>query len=344
MLKTTKRYVLTTNSLNSQGFRMLSEGLLWDLYYNNSVMLYMHYRPTGANKDEVRALGNVREIEFDADGTPTGRLYFNDKYDFARDIYEGYENGTYNMVSIGVLPLEWSDAPEDLLPGQLYPTVKSGIVKEISCVDIGSNSEALGVALYDEKGGIITLSDNLKIQPLKNDKMKLITLTAETAGLLLLADGSTPTDAHTAIQGLVTLADRLKTENTTLKTDKETAEAGKVESEKKYNDLVKLHSEEKLTSLVDGAVADGRITADQKPDFVKLSFDVAEPILNKLPKNPSIISQLEAETSKATIDPDYLKLSYSELDKANKLVKLKAENLDLFKTKFKEAYGTDYAG
>jgi hypothetical protein len=343
MLKTTKRYVISTNALNSQGFRMLSEGLQWDMYRNNSVMLYMHYRPTGANKDEVRALGNVREIEFEADGTPTGRLYFNDKYDFARDIYEGYENGTYNMVSIGVLPLEWSEAPEDLLPGQIFPTVKSGIVKEISCVDIGSNSEALGVALYDEKGGIITLSDNNKIKTLNQDKMKLITLAAETAGLLLLADGATPTDAHTAIQNLVTLADKQKGEIATLKTAKETAEAKTTEAEKKLAETVKLQSEEKLVSLVDSAIEKGKITADQKEDFVKLSYEVAKPILDKMPENPSIASQIEKEAGKNQ-DPDYVKLTYSELDRAGKLIKLKDENIELFKTKFKEQYGSEYKG
>ncbi len=170
MLKTTKRYVITTNALNSKGFRILSEGIDWTDYNNNPILLYMHYRPTGADKNEIRAIGNVRDIQTDSNGVVTGQLYFNDKYDFAVSIFEGYENGTYNMLSLCAQPLESSDKPEHILAGQTLPTVSKCKAKEISCIDIGSNGEAIGVELCDTAGNIIKLSDALKVNLQTNTK------------------------------------------------------------------------------------------------------------------------------------------------------------------------------
>jgi hypothetical protein len=167
MLKTKKRYVITSNALNSQGFRILSEGIDWSEYNNNPIMLYMHYRATGQNKDEVRVIGNVRELQTDKNGVVTGQPYFNEKYPFAVDLFNDYEAGSYNMFSLAAQPLEWSTAPEHLLPNQLLGTVIRSIAKEISCVDIGSNPEAFGAVLYDKSGSLIKLSASHTVIELK---------------------------------------------------------------------------------------------------------------------------------------------------------------------------------
>ena len=159
MLKTTKRYVVNSNAVNNYGFRVLSDGIDQSQYNNNKVMLWLHYRPTGSNKHEVLALGYVDDLKIDKAGVMDGQPYFDDTDDFAKGIYNKYENGTYNMFSLCALPLEVSMEPADMLPGQTGPTITKSLLKEISAVDIGGNPDAYGVELCDEAGNLIKLSD-----------------------------------------------------------------------------------------------------------------------------------------------------------------------------------------
>lgn len=167
MLKTSKRYVINTNTVNNYGYRVISEGIDQTDYNNNPIMLWMHYRPTGESRDEVLCLGSVKEIMIDKQGTMTGQPYFDDSDTFAVSIYNKYENGTYNMLSLLAQPIEASTEPKDMIDGQTGPTFTKSKLKEISCVDIGGNPKAHGVALCDANGSIIRLAD-FQIKPVTN--------------------------------------------------------------------------------------------------------------------------------------------------------------------------------
>lgn len=344
MLKTTKRYVLTTNAVNAYGFRVLTDGIDWTLYNNNPIMLYMHYRPTGQNEKEVKALGNVREIEIDENGVVTGRLYFNDKYPFAVEIFEGYENGTYNMISIGVAPIEMSEDPALMLPGQIYPTISKSIAKENSCVDIGANPEAVGVALYDASGKMITLSDKTSLQTFftptnKNSDMKITTLSAPAILVLLKLNQDTATEAEaiSKIQEIVTLADKQAADLITLADDKKKAEDALAE-------LQKTATAEKITALVDGAVTARKITAEQKPHFITLAegnFAGTKAVLDSMAGTPTIEQQLQTVTGD---DAEFRKLcdkSYDELFRSGHLPEIKLKSKTDYARIYKAKFGNE---
>lgn len=345
MLKTTKRYVITTNAVNAYKFRLLSLGLDWSLYDNNPIMLYMHRRATGQNKDEVQPLGNVREIEYDeATGEYTGRLYFNPKDPFAVSVYEMYENGTMNMLSIGFEPVEMSEDPELMEPGQLYATITKAIVKEISCVDIGANAEACGVALYDASGKLITLSDTTTLKtffkPLTTvESMKITTLAAPAILIALKLDENTTEAAvFSKITDLVTLAD---TQGKTIQTL--TQEKTKVETD--LAELVKLSNAEKITALVDGAVNDRKITEGQKAKWMKLAegdFENAKSLLDDMAGSPALDKALH--TGNESGDPEMKTLaakSYDELFLSGEIMKLQAGAPEEFKRIYKAKFGKD---
>lgn len=353
MHKSTKRYVITTNAVNAFGFRVLTSGIDLSLYNNNPVMLWMHTRAQGGSKNEVLPIGNVREIEVDHEGVMSGRLYFDDKDPFAVSLYEKYENGTLNMLSVGTQPIDVSDDPENMLPGQTGPTVMKSLMKEISCVDIGANVEAYAVALYDANDQLITLSDlNLKdlIPQTQQTDMKLITLSAPAvAGILAmlkLADSATEAETTAAIQNLVTLADSQKVALEALKTEKESSQQIATDLKSQLDDQVKLANTAKIETLVQGAVDARKITADQKSHFVTLAegnFESVEKVFAAMAAAPTIQSTLADKGNGAAADEvaELIKLSWDELFNNGSLAKLHAGNPEAYKAKFVEKFGKE---
>lgn len=345
MLKTTKRYVITTNALNAYKFRLLSLGLDWKQYNNNSILLYMHYRATGRSKDEVQPLGNVQEIEYDEKtGEFSGRLYFNPKDPFAVSVYEMYENGTMNMLSIGVEVVELSEDPELMEAGQLYATVTKAIVKEISCVDIGANAEACGVALYDASGKTITLSDKSSLQPFfqnqnsfTNPSMKITTLSAPAIlTLLKLADTASEADAVQAIQSLVTLADTQAGQITTLTTEKKKAEDD-------LTALKTLSDNEKITTLANSGVGT-KYTKDAVPGLIKLAtadFETTKAHIEAMPVFKSLSDSFQDNNERDPELAELCKKTFIELFHMGKVEAVKLGAPDEYKRIYKTHYGKD---
>jgi hypothetical protein len=157
MKKSSKRFTLTTDAVNSYGFRVLTKGVDLTLFKSNPLMLWMHRRALGGTLNEVLPLGFWDNLQY-TEGSITGVPVFDDTDSFATGIYNKVENGTIKMASAGFRPVEWSDKPEYKLPGQSGPTLISSQLEEVSLVDIGANADALAVTLYNNTGGIIQLS------------------------------------------------------------------------------------------------------------------------------------------------------------------------------------------
>lgn len=344
MLKTTKRYVITTNAMNAYKFRLLSLGLDWKQYDNNPIMLYMHFRASGRSRDEVQPLGSVREIEYNEQtGEYTGRLYFNPKDAFAVSVYEMYENGTMNMLSIGVEVVELSEDPELMEAGQLYATVTKAIVKEISCVDIGANAEACAVALYDATGKTIMLSDKTSLQPFFsnqqiNSNMKLVTLSAPAIlTLLKLSDAATEAEAVAAIQNLVTLSDTQKTQIETLTGEKKKAEED-------LDALKTLSDTQKIETLVNSGVG-SKYTKDMVPHLTKLAegnFENAKQLIEKMPVYASLADSIN--NGEAEKDPELeamCKKTFLQLFHSGELETVKLKAPEDFKRIYKAHYGKE---
>lgn len=158
MKVTSKRYVVSTSALNCYGYRVLTSGVDLTQYLKNPVLFWMHKRDTSGNMyDKLLPLGRAVDVRKEGDQITCG-LSFSESNAFAMKVYEMYEDGTLNMLSLGAEPLQLSTAITDQVPGQTGPTVILCKAVEFSCVDIGGNDEALAVELYNQEGKIISLS------------------------------------------------------------------------------------------------------------------------------------------------------------------------------------------
>jgi len=328
MKKSTKRFILSTEAKNSNGFRVRTAGINLADFKSNPLLLWLHKRPKGERADEILPLGRWEDIEL-KDGVVSAVPVFDEDDEFAMRIYKKVENGSLKMASAGLLPLEFSETEGD-------KWLERSTLKEASICDIGSNSEAVTVALYNESDELVKLSEVLTNLNQNTDiPMKLIQLTAPTMALLKLSDGATETDAHTAIAELVTLSQTQGTEIKTLKEEKEAIQLKLEAAESAGKDA-------KIVALVDKAVEDRKITADQKEGMIKLAnadFDAAKAHLDSIPSTPTASSQMKTD---APAGDELMKLTYDELDKSGRLIELREKNLDGFKEKFKARWGKEY--
>lgn len=330
MKVSSKRFVLSSELKNDKGFRVRTSGIDMTEFNMNPIMLFMHQRPKGLNKNEVLPIGNIVDIKLEGNKL-TGAPAFDDTDEFAMKLYQKVENGTIRMVSPGLVPLTWKKDDQ----GEVW--LETSKLKEISLVDIGSNAEALAVTLYDEADEIVTLSLEQIITNLKPEhNMKLIQLSAPAIlPLLQLSADATPEEAQEAIGNLVTLAAKQKTTIETLTTERD-------DFKTKYEDGVKLATEAKVNALVDQAITDRKIVEGQKEAYVKLAhadFENTKAVLDSMEANPTVQSQIKDGKD---LDESFTKLTWDELDAQNKLVTLKAEAPELFKEKYKAKFGKDY--
>lgn len=336
MPKSSKRFVISDDSLNRHGYRVLTAGVDMEQFLKNPIMLWMHGRAWGNKKEDVLPLGHWQDIEV-KNNQITGVPFFSDDDEFAMSIYKKVEEGTIRMASAGLDPIETSEDEENLVQGQRYPTVTKSRLLEASIVDMGSNDNAC--ALYNN-GTIIQLADgdytNTFIPLLKNKNSNnmnehLLAL-AITLGL-----GAKATEIELAEKMNQEYAEliKLRSEHTTLKTSN-------TELQTKYDALVKSTSEKEVNDFLTLAVENGQITEAQKADFITLAatnFEAVKNTINKMPKHVTAEAKLSAEIKDS--DP-LLKLSYKELHKkAGALATVKEKYPDHFKTIFREHFGKD---
>lgn len=344
MKKSSKRFTISTEAENRHGFRVKNEGIDFSEFASNPIMLWMHRRPKGESKEEILPLGFWEDIEL-RDGKWTAVPVFDDTDPFAVTIANKVENNTIRMASAGLKPKSGDNA-WGIVDGE--PWLLQSEAVEISIVDIGSNPEALAVALYDDNNQLITLSaDYLQtiLTPKSNTNMKVINLSADVLPVIGLAEGAKPEDVAAKITEIVTLAADQKNQLVTLAAEKTAAEAKVAEIQIKLDEQVNLATEAKVVALVDKGEADRKYTADQKPNLVKLAkldFEGTKSLIDSMPSNPTAKSVVTLGTASAT--DELIKLSWDELDKSGKLIALKAADPEIFKAKFKEKFGTEYKG
>ncbi|WP_295714375.1 hypothetical protein [Mucilaginibacter sp.] len=156
---TSKRYIVTTSAINSYLYRVLTSGVDLTQFLKNPLLFWMHKNDNSPGPyDKKIPLGRAVDVKREGDAI-TCALGFSESNPFAMIVYGMYEDGTLNMLSLGALPLEWSDRQEDKLPGQTGLTFTKTKAVEFSCCDVGANDEALGVQLYDTNDEPIKLAD-----------------------------------------------------------------------------------------------------------------------------------------------------------------------------------------
>ena len=240
------RVRLTNDTLNSYGYRVLTEGVDTTQYERNPILLYMHCRGL--------AIGLIKDIKKE-----NGELSFDEATDLSRQCKKQWEFGSLRMVSIGFEVVETSDAAELIVPGQRYATVTKARLIEVSLVDIGANNDAIRL---HKDGQLITLSEGgdcplakLNHKPTNNQPQMDIKTLALTLGLPETADEAAVNAKLAELQQKNAEADSLRQENDSLKLAQ-------------------------VTAAVDAAIAAKKIPAEKKQHFLDLGKTVGIDTLN----------------------------------------------------------------
>lgn len=324
-----KTFVLSDETVNTYGFRVLMDGADIEQFRRNPVMFYNH--------DEwsvpIGRWDNVR-IE---DGKLLADPVFDTEDENARKIAGKVERGFLRMASIGFRVVETSDDPMKVLPGQKLPTVTKWQLREASIVGIGANHNAL--RLYDENDQPLSEEQILKLFDNNfgtHDNVSRITnqkkMKNEIFKMLDLTENSTDEQLHDAVKTLMDKMKELADENKRLKDEAEARALADAEARK--NEAVR---------LVDEAVKDGRLNAEGKENFLKFfaaDFESAQKALSNIPKRASVKSILDAQAQEGNKElADMANKTWDELDKAGKLVILKGKYIDLYNEKFEQKFG-----
>lgn len=306
--------VISNSTLNTRFFRVLTSGIDITQYQRNPIMLFMHNRPWRGDTDTQLPLGVIENVRIEGDNL-MGTLKFDEADDFSKSIKAKWDAGTLRMVSPGLEPIERSEDPAYLLPGQKYSTVTKSKLIEVSVVDMGGNDDAL--ALYND-GKLITLSmggDNDFLQPINTNlnEMKTIAL------FLGLPEGASEADILAKVTEIKLVADKVEALELAAEQQRELA----------------------ITTEVETAITLKKVTADQKAHFIALGKKVGVEDLRAT-------LQLMTPASKPT---DYLHLGKDGKETAEfkklsdvpeaELKFMRENDKETYQKLFKAEYGTD---
>lgn len=315
MIKVGKEFLLTDDSVNCYGYRLLTSGLILEKF-NPPIGFFMHDREQG-----VAVKWEDLQIR---DNALYGKPVVDDSRfpELAKQILEGF----YVAASVGhIVALEWSDDPVDKIEGQTGPTVTKWYPRECSIVDIPGNSNAVAQdKLFDEAGNILMdLSDNYN-QNLFNMNKAFITVEAMLAlGLPNLAADANAEQALAVIRNLAAQAaqaESLKKELEDLKSEMTTLKENST-LEKIENILANGLSAHKINQ----ALAD-KLKADYKdnPDGLKSLIDA-------MPAQATLFSQMQTE-----VPAKYQGKTWKDLYKTGELEDVKKNYPALYEQLVKE--------
>ncbi|WP_281683421.1 hypothetical protein [Zunongwangia profunda] len=129
------------NNVNEYGFRVMTDGIDTVQFMRNPVVYYIHDRGLSSPKGH-EVIGRVTNLS-KKDGQLIAEVEFDVEDKFAKRIEGKVARGFIRMASINADVIETSTDPEHTLPNQIFETVLTSKLIEISIVDIGGNDNAL---------------------------------------------------------------------------------------------------------------------------------------------------------------------------------------------------------
>lgn len=168
-----KSFILSEESINDRGYRIITNGINLARFKKNPVMLWMHRRDDGWDLTQVLPIGiweNIRKED--------GKLLADPKFDendkFSMLIKSKVENDLIRGCSAGINPVEFSSDPKDLEKGQTRATITKCEIYEASIVDMPSNKNTVRLfSSADETKEIPLIKNNTDMADLKKDEKQL---------------------------------------------------------------------------------------------------------------------------------------------------------------------------
>lgn len=307
-----KRVRISNDSLNSYGTRVLTSGMNVEQYCRNPVLLYMHERGN--------VIGYVKDLKVENDEV-TGELVFDEATELSKRCKKQFEFGSLKMVSAGLDIIEMSEDGAYLVAGQTSPTITRSKLFEVSVVDIGANDDAL-VLKKDGKRITLGRDGECPLPELSNNNQKTRNEMENKAIALQLGLPETATDAEIAEK--IGEFKTAKEENASLRKEK---------------DALTLAS---ITSLVEKAIGEKRITADKKDEFISLGKEIGmerlTSVFSAMSPQVKISTVLGQHGTAKTETAAYAKLSEVPGDK---LLEMREQQPDEYKRLYKAEYGME---
>ena len=324
-----KEVIISTSGLNCYGGRVLTSGIDLTQFQKNPLLLWMHRRSFDRDAMPIGRIDNLRTDGDRLIGTPV----FDQNDEFAKKIESKWENGFLRMASAGIEIIETSDAPEHLLQGQTRRTITRCRLEEVSIVDMGGNDEAL--QLYDRSGKVLKLAAGED-----NDALPLLAPEKKDDPSGTAPDGKDNNQTNKSTQSMNKEFLQLLGLSETA-TEQEAVGALRLLKEKA--DKVETLQLASITAVVDGAIAEKRITADKKEHFVNIgkaagidSLRTTLSLMQPVRKPTEVIHQTDAPRDDEP--KTYAKLSDVPADQ---LEKLREERPQDYERLYKAEYGHD---
>lgn len=305
-----KEVIISTSGLNCYGGRVLTSGIDLTQFQKNPLLLWMHRRSFDRDAMPIGRIDNLRTDGDRLIGTPV----FDQNDEFAKKIESKWENGFLRMASAGIEIIETSDAPEHLLQGQTRRTITRCRLEEVSIVDMGGNDEAL--QLYDRSGKVLKLAAGED-----NDALPLLAPEKKDDPSGTAPDGKDNNQTNKSTQSMNKEFLQLLGLSETA-TEQEAVGALRLLKEKA--DKVETLQLASITAVVDGAIAEKRITADKKEHFVNIgkaagidSLRTTLSLMQPVRKPTEVIRQTDAPRDDEP--KTYAKLSDVPADQLEKL-------------------------
>lgn len=324
-----KEVIISTSGLYCYGGRVLTSGIDLTQFQKNPLLLWMHRRSFDRDAMPIGRIDNLRTDGDRLIGTPV----FDQNDEFAKKIESKWENGFLRMASAGIEIIETSDAPEHLLQGQTRRTITRCRLEEVSIVDMGGNDEAL--QLYDRSGKVLKLAAGED-----NDALPLLAPEKKDDPSGTAPDGKDNNQTNKSTQSMNKEILQLLGLSETA-TEQEAVGALRLLKEKA--DKVETLQLASITAVVDGAIAEKRITADKKEHFVNIgkaagidSLRTTLSLMQPVRKPTEVIRQTDAPRDDEP--KTYAKLSDVPADQ---LEKLREERPQDYERLYKAEYGHD---
>lgn len=316
-----KPFLINDETVNRYGFRILTSGIQTDEFQMNPLMLKDHEDDV---EDVVGRWDNIRVNGSEMLADPVFDMEDEESAKLAGKVNRGF----IKCCSVGVMPLETSNDPALMLPGQTLPTVTKCVLLEVSIVAKGANKNAR-IQLMDQSGKRINMTDAGQLLKLKEGISNLNPINNMKINELLQLKADAGADEQAiAIQAIINARDIAEAEVQVLK-DKEN---DRLKREKETQDAEAIR-------LTDAAIKDGRINADKKDVYLKLfagDFNSAREALEAIPVRKPVTEQLQDMTPNPNELAELTKLSFTELDRQDKLGIVRAKYPDLYKEKYAE--------
>ena len=130
------RFIISDESVNRYGYRILSRGMSTASFEKNPVVFYNHGTFS-------LPIGKGKNLQHEIDGTITLDIDFDMEDEQAVAVQKKAERGFLNACSVGIDVLETSTDASLVLTGQTRPTVTRSELLELSICGIPGNRNAL---------------------------------------------------------------------------------------------------------------------------------------------------------------------------------------------------------